>query len=206
MINSKLYCRATVVIINWNGKELLSETLSALELQTEKLFHTIIVDNGSTDGSVEFIEREFPHIEVIALDRNTGFAYANNIAIESVHTPYTILLNNDAVPSRSWVSRLIAALDNNPSAGMAASKMLYYDNPALIDRVGDAYTTAGVGKLRGRKQSSAHFTDPEWIFGACAGAAIYRTAALKEVGLFDADFFFDQRGRRSEFPLAVARL
>jgi len=182
-------CRATVIIVNWNGKALLSDTLYALKVQLKAPFHTIIVDNGSTDGSVEFIKRDFPHIEVIALGWNAGFAYANNIAIESVDTPYTILLNNDAVPSRSWVSSLIAALDNNPSAGMAASKMLYYDNPELIDRVGDAYTTAGVGKLRGRKQSSAYFSDPEWIFGACAGAAIYRTAAIKEVGLFDTDFF-----------------
>ena len=98
-------------------------------------------------------------------------------------------LNNDAVPARTWLENLISALDAIPSAGFAASKMLYFDNPRLIDRVGDAYTDAGVGKLRGRKKPSDSFSKPEWIFGACAGAAIYRTEALKEVGLFDEDFF-----------------
>lgn len=181
--------RATVIIVNWNGKALLTDTLYALKAQTEQPFHTIIVDNDSHDGSVEFIRRNFPHIDVIALDWNSGFAHANNVAILKVCTPYTILLNNDAVPSRLWVSSLTNALDETPDAGMAASKMLYFDAPGLIDRVGDAYTTAGVAKLRGRKEFSTFFNSPEWIFGACAGAAIYRTEALRDVGLFDDDFF-----------------
>ena len=181
--------RATVIIINWNGKHLLTDTLYALQLQTEQYFHTIIVDNGSCDGSVEFIRREFPSIEVIALGWNSGFAYANNVAIKRVQTPYTILLNNDAVPSKNWVGCLIKAIETHPSAGSAASKMLFFDNPNLIDRVGDAYTNAGVAKLRGRKEQSNCYNKAEWIFGACAGAAIYRTSAIKEVGGFDEEFF-----------------
>ena len=181
--------RATVILVNWNGKALLADTLYALQLQTYQSFHTILVDNGSSDGSIEFVNQHFPQIETVRLSWNSGFAYANNIAIKKSRSPYAVLLNNDAVPARTWLENLVSALDACPSAGFAASKMLYFDNPSLIDRVGDAYTTAGVGKLRGRKQSSAHFTDPEWIFGACAGAAIYRTEAIKEVGVFDKDFF-----------------
>ncbi len=181
--------RATVVIVNWNGRALLSDTLHALRLQTEPAFHTMIVDNGSHDGSVDYIKRHFPYIDILPLGWNAGFAHANNVAIENVGTPYTLLLNNDAVPSRNWISSLIAALDENPLAGMAASKMLYFDDPGLIDRVGDAYTTAGAGKLRGRKESARRYNNVEWIFGACAGAAIYRTEALREVGCFDKDFF-----------------
>jgi len=182
-------CRATVIIVNWNGKTLLADTLYALQAQTHQSFHTILVDNGSSDGSIEFVNQEFPHIETIALDWNSGFAYANNIAIKRNGTPYTILLNNDAVPAPTWIECLIKALDFNPQAGFAASKMLYFDNPALIDRVGDSYTYAGVGQLRGRKEPSNCFSEPEWIFGACAGAAIYRTTALKTAGFFDEDFF-----------------
>lgn len=181
--------RATVILVNWNGKTLLSDTLYALQIQTYKPFHTILIDNGSSDGSIEFINQKFPQIETIALGWNSGFAYANNIAIKKCRSPYAVLLNNDAVPSRTWLENLIAALDDYPSAGFGASKMLYFDNPRLIDRVGDAYTDAGVGKLRGRKKPSESFSKPEWIFGACAGAAIYRTEALKEVGLFDEDYF-----------------
>ena len=182
-------CRATVIIINWNGKHLLSDTLYALQSQTEPSFHTVIVDNGSCDGSVEFIRREFTDIEVIDLGWNSGFAYANNVAIKKVQTPYTILLNNDAVPSKNWVGRLIKAMEAHPSAGSAASKMLFFDNPDLIDRVGDAYTKAGVAKLRGRKELPNYYNKAEWIFGACAGAAIYRTSAIREVAGFDEDFF-----------------
>jgi len=181
--------RATIIIVNWNGKSLLTDTLYALKAQTYSNYKTVIVDNGSEDGSIEYIEWAFPDIETIALDWNSGFSYANNIAINQVKSTYTVLLNNDAVPARTWLENLVSALDANPSAGSAASKMLYFDNPSLIDRVGDAYTTAGVAKLRGRKESSNKFTNPEWIFGACAGAAIYRTNALMEVGLFDDDFF-----------------
>jgi GT2 family glycosyltransferase len=182
-------CRATVIIVNWNGKMLLADTLYALQKQTYQSFHTVLVDNGSFDGSVEFVNQEFPHVETIALNWNSGFAYANNIAIKKNGAPYTILLNNDAVPAPTWIECLTRALDRTPQAGFAASKMLYFDNPGLIDRVGDAYTNAGVGKLRGRKMPAGRFSEPEWIFGACAGAAIYRTAALIEVGLFDEDFF-----------------
>ena len=175
--------RAAVIIVNWNGKHLLPETLYALEVQTYKLFKTVVVDNGSTDGSIEFLQQEFPNVETIALGRNTGFSYANNAAIlQNDDLPFSVLLNNDAVPAKNWIENLIKALDENPLAGFAASKMLYYDNPGIIDRVGDAYTNAGVGKLRGRKESASSYSKPEWIFGACAGAAIYRTEALKEVG------------------------
>lgn len=182
-------CRATVIIVNWNGKSLLGDTLYALKAQTYPAFKTVIVDNGSEDGSIEYIAQEFPEIETIALGWNSGFAYANNFAIYKCRSTYTVLLNNDAVPSRTWLEKLVFTLDTNPSAGSAASKMLYFDNPELIDRVGDAYTKAGVGKLRGRKETYARFSKPEWIFGACAGAAIYRTDALREAGLFDEDFF-----------------
>lgn len=181
--------RATVILVNWNGKKLLADTLYALQLQTHQSFHTILIDNGSRDGSVEFVNRKFPHIETIQLGWNSGFSYANNVAIKKCRSPYAVLLNNDAVPAQTWLEKLISALESSPSAGFAASKMLYFDKPGRIDRAGDAYTNAGVGKLRGRKKHAGCFSEPEWIFGACAGAAIYRTEALNEVGLFDEDFF-----------------
>jgi len=182
--------RAAVIIVNWNGKHLLYETLHALEAQTFKAFRTIVVDNGSTDGSNEYLRQEFPNVKIIALGRNTGFSYANNTAIlKNDDLSFSVLLNNDAVPARNWLENLIKALDHNPQAGFAASKMLYYDNPFRIDRVGDGYTNAGVGKLRGRGKPASCYSRPEWIFGACAGAAIYRTEAIKKAGLFDTDFF-----------------
>ena len=149
----------------------------------------IVVDNGSADVSVEAVKQQFPEVILIALPDNTGFSAANNIAIRSVQTDYVALLNNDAVAHPLWLETLIAAMGRYPEAGFAASKMLYQQTPHIIDRAGDGYTTAGAGSLRGRGQSADTFCRIEWIFGACAGAALYRMAMLEDIWLFDEDFF-----------------
>ncbi len=181
--------RVTVIIVNWNGKRFLSECLESLRNQSYREFSAVVVDNGSEDDSAAFIERHFPEVRLICLAYNTGFAYANNIALKEADTEYAVLLNNDAVADEQWLDSLVSALDACPEAGMAASKMLFYNEKHIIDRVGDAYSTAGTGLLRGRGMSSESYDKPEKIFGACAGAAIYRTSMLDDVGLFDEDFF-----------------
>ena len=98
-------------------------------------------------------------------------------------------LNNDAVPDTMWLKHLVEALDSYPEAGFAASKMFFYDDPETIDRAGDAYSRAGTGLLRGQGESASNYNKQEWIFGACAGAALYRTVMLNDIGLFDEDFF-----------------
>jgi GT2 family glycosyltransferase len=181
--------RVTVIVVNWNGKQFLSECLESLRHQSYRNFSTVVVDNGSEDDSVAFIEYHFPELRLIRLSHNTGFAYANNIAMKEADTEYIALLNNDAVADERWLESLVNALDACPEAGMAGSKMLFYDAKHIIDRVGDAYSTAGTGLLRGRGMSSESYDKPEKIFGACAGAALYRTDMLGDVGLFDEDFF-----------------
>lgn len=179
----------SVVIVNWNRKELLAECLSGLKQQEGISCSIIVVDNGSTDGSAAYVNMHHPDIDLIALPENTGFAVANNIAIERIETEYTALLNNDAVPDPNWLHHLVAALDIYPEAGFAASRMLFYDAPDRIDRTGDAYTLAGTGWLRGRGKDAGCYHQREWVFGACAGAAIYRTRMLRDLGGFDEDFF-----------------
>jgi len=179
----------SVIIVNWNGKKLLQDCLRALMRQTYRAFTVIVVDNGSRDGSVEFVNSHFPGVRTIALSDNTGFSAANNVALKLVQTPYVALLNNDTAPDSFWIERLVDALDNCPAAGFAASKMLFYDRPDLIDRGGDGYSDAGVAFLRGRNKKSDEFDKLEPVFGACAGAALYRTALFDAVGLFDEDFF-----------------
>jgi GT2 family glycosyltransferase len=179
----------SVIIVNWNGKEFLSQCLNSLRQQVYQPLTIRLVDNGSTDGSVEFVRDNYPEVEVLALHENSGFSLANNIALGTVHTEYIALLNNDAVAHPQWLRRLVEALDEHPEAGFAASKMLFYDDPQRIDRAGDAYTRAGTGSLRGRGESARKYNSKEWIFGACAGAALYRRRMLDEIGLFDEDFF-----------------
>ena len=178
-----------VIIVNWNGRELLTECLESLRGQAYKPLDITLVDNGSIDGSVDFVTQTYPEVRTIALQNNTGFSAANNIALKNIRSEYVALLNNDAVAHPMWLKNLVNALETHPKAAFAASKMLFYDNPNVIDRAGDAYTRAGTGLLRGRGVSADKCNRQEWIFGACAGAALYRTEMLSDIGFFDEDFF-----------------
>jgi GT2 family glycosyltransferase len=179
----------TVIILNWNGKKVLSECLAAIQQQVFKDFLTIVVDNGSDDGSVAWVKDNYPEVEVIGLSENLGFSAANNIALKKVHTRYAALLNNDAFPHPLWTSCITEALETHPEAGFAASKILFADQPSVIDRAGDSYTVSGSGLLRGRGISALEYNCPEWVFGACAAAAVYRTRIFQDTGFLDEDFF-----------------
>ena len=179
----------SLIIVNWNGKNFLADCLDGLRQQTYGSFTVILVDNGSVDGSLELVHRRYPEVETIPLTKNMGFAAANNIAIRSVNTEYVALLNNDAFPHPQWLEKLTGGIEECPEAGSAASKMLFYSNRNIIDRAGDAYTVAGSGQLRGRRAPAEKYNMRERIFGACAGAALYRTEMLRDIGLFDEDFF-----------------
>jgi GT2 family glycosyltransferase len=178
-----------IVVVNWNGRSFLEDCLQSLRRQTYRSFSITLVDNGSTDGSVEFVSGRFPEVRVIALTENRGFAGANNCALKDLTTPYAALLNNDAVADPGWLASLVEALEQTKEAGFAASKMLFYDRPEVIDRCGDGYTRAGAALLRGRSEPAGHYGRREWIFGACAGAALYRASMLTDTGLFNEDFF-----------------
>jgi GT2 family glycosyltransferase len=178
-----------IIVVNWNGKAFLEECLQGLRRQTYRSFSVTLVDNGSTDGSPALVRDRFPEVHVIALKENRGFAEANNCALRDLKTPYVALLNNDAIADPRWLGYLVEALEQTKEAGFAASKMLYYDRPEVIDRCGDGYTRAGAGLLRGRGEPAGHYSRREWIFGACAGAALYRASMLKDIGLFNGDFF-----------------
>ena len=178
-----------VIIVNWNGKKFIEECLNGLDKQTCSNFSIILVDNGSEDGSLELVQENCPQVQIIGLTKNLGFAAANNIAIKSTHTEYVALLNPDTVPEPGWLENLLKALEKYPEAGMAASKMLLYDHPDMIDRAGDVYTTAGTALLCGRGQSADRYVSQKPVFGACAGAALYRRRMLDDIGLFDEDFF-----------------
>ena len=179
----------SLIVTNWNGREFLPECLESLREQEYRSFSIIVVDNGSVDGSADFVSSNYPEIRTIALPKNIGFSAANNVAIRDAKTKYVALFNNDAVAHPLWLKNLVQALEMNLEAGFAASKILFYDDRSCIDRAGDSYTTAGAGHLRGRGVRSDDYDREEWIFGACAAAALYRSSMLEDIGLFDEDFF-----------------
>lgn len=184
------YPLVSTVIANWNRRDLLEPCLTALRRQSCRKSEIILVDNGSSDGSVAYVREQFPEVRTIALGENRGFAGANNIGIGAARGEYVALLNNDARPEPRWLEALVDALESHPEAGFCASKMLRANDPRVIDTAGDVFYDYGVGSKRGINQPDGpNFAEKEYVFGACAGAAMYRRTMLGDVGLFDEDFF-----------------
>jgi len=182
--------RVSVVILNWNGRPFLEPCLQSLQAQSFRNFEVIVVDNGSADGSVELLREQFGWARLIVNEQNRGFAAANNQAIRASDMPFVATLNNDTRPEPDWLGALVAALEANPEVGSCASKMLFADRPGVINSAGIAIDRAGIAwdRLGGQPDEPGEAM-PQKVFGACAGAALYRRTMLNEIGLFDEDFF-----------------
>lgn len=182
--------RVTVVIPNWNGEHFLKTCLTSLTKQRFEAFETIVVDNGSTDGSLGFVERNFPGVRVIALPENRGFAAAANAGIAASETELVVLLNNDTEQDPGWLAALVRAADAHPEAGLFASKLVDFHDRRFLDGAGDALRLSGLPYRLGHgERDHRRFAAPDHVFGACAAAAMYRRPMLDEIGLFDEDFF-----------------
>lgn len=181
----------SVLIVNWNGKHFLAECLDSLQRQDFQNFEIIVADNGSSDGSQAWLRTTYPAVRLLELTSNLGFVAANLRAYEqAAGTELIVLLNNDAVAAPGWLSALVRAAREKPEAGSFACKMLQYENRERIDNCGCLLTAAGASVDLGRDQPDGpEFSRPRWVFGACAGAAAYRRAMLREVGFFDPDIF-----------------
>ncbi|MFH1486395.1 MAG: glycosyltransferase family 2 protein [Chloroflexota bacterium] len=179
----------TVIIPNWNGADLLPTCLDALRQQTFRDLHILVVDNASTDASVELIRVRYPGVEVIHLSKNVFFSGAVNEGIRQSQSPLAALLNNDTEAEPEWLEELVTALERNPQAGMAASKMLLFDRRNVLNSTGDFYGVDGIPGNRGIwERDEGQYDSQTQVFGACAGAALYRRSVLEDIGLFDEDF------------------
>ena len=182
--------KTTVIIPNYNGKEYLRQCLLSLSKCEPADFHTIVVDNGSTDGSVELLKEEFPHVEAILLDGNTGFAPAVNRGLEKTKTPYGLLLNNDTTVEPDFVQKMQEALDSHKDAFSVSAKMLMMQDETLLDGAGDLYCALGWAFALGKgKKAAEHYTKEAKIFSSCGGAVIYRMDVLEKIGLLDENHF-----------------
>ncbi len=179
----------SVIIVNWNGKHHLAECLDSLRNQTFKDLEVILVDNGSEDGSGDFVQKNYPEVRLIWLDRNYGFCKANNIAIEQAKGEYIVLLNNDTKADARWLEFINDSFSKYPEAGVCASKIVYYDQPELLDSAGDGFSVCGAGYKKGHLQGAELFNKQEFVFGGCGAALAFRKAVLGDIGLLDEDFF-----------------
>lgn len=175
--------KVTVIIPNYNGLAFMEPCFEALDLQISEDFQVLVVDNGSTDGSVEWLkEHEIPSV---FLETNTGFSGAVNTGIRAARTPYVILLNNDTEPDCHYVGEMLRAIERSPKIFSVSSKMIQLHHRELMDDAGDMYSVLGWAFQRGVGRSSAGYCHPCRVFSACAGAAIYRREIFEEIGYFD---------------------
>jgi len=181
---------ASVVIPNWNGLVHLPTCLEALRAQTYPHLEVILVDNGSNDGSQDYITCEYPEVRLLALDRNLGLTGGNNLGFRAAKGEMLISLNNDTEAEPRFVESLVTALLDHPEAGMATAKLRLFDQRDTLHSAGDGYGVDGIPFNRGVWQrDEGQFDQPGWIFGGCGGAVAYRRAMLDQVGLFDESFF-----------------
>lgn len=177
--------KATVVIPNYNGLKFLKPCLNSLKCQSEQNFATIIIDNASKDGSIEYIKKNYPEILLIENKENLGFSEAVNQGMKETKTPYVILLNNDTEVHKDFVKELVNTIEEDSSYFSVSSKMLSYHEPDKIDDAGDMINLFGWSFQRGNAHKETEYVEKKEVFSSCAGAAIYRMEVLNRIGGFD---------------------
>lgn len=179
----------TVVIPNYNGKKYLNSCLRALYANTDMEIDVVVVDNRSTDGSIEDAKKSYPKVNYILLDKNYGFSRAVNEGIKAARTPYVLLLNNDTEIKKGFVEALLAAIKRSRTIFSVEAKMLQYKDPQKIDSAGTFYNALGWAFARGKDSCAFKYEFGCETFAACGGAALYRKSVFEEIGFFDEDFF-----------------
>jgi GT2 family glycosyltransferase len=183
--------KVSVIIVNWNGERFLARCLAALMAQTVTPHEIILVDNASSDGSVEIV-RQFPSVRLMIQDQNTGFARGNNLAIAeaSMESTWIALLNPDAFAQPHWLEALLAAAKYNPEFEVFGSKLVNAADPAVQDGGGDAYHMSGLVWRMGHGVPVSNIVeDVREVFSPCAAAALYHRSVLRAIGGFDEDYF-----------------
>ena len=164
--------------------------MKSLEQETSVSYHICLVDNGSTDGSREWVEQHYPQVQMVSLGENTGFCGAVNAGIQASHTPYVILLNNDTEVEYGFVKALEDALEREKKSFSVSARMIDLYNKEILDGAGDLYCALGWAFALGKgKTVKDHYLRSKEIFSACGGAAIYKKEILDKIGVFDTNHF-----------------
>jgi len=183
--------KVSVVTPNYNGEKFLKTFLESLNNDSEYIGEVIIIDNGSSDGSVDYLKSNsfnFPLV-IIENEENLGFAPAVNQGIEKAQYEYIFSINNDTEIKRGSIKALADLLSFDNQIFSVQAKMLQYDNKRLIDDVGDEYNLLAWTKKTGENHDTSEYAEVKEIFSACAGAAMYKKSLLMEMEMFDANFF-----------------
>ncbi|MEY4581684.1 MAG: hypothetical protein RL701_6387, partial [Pseudomonadota bacterium] len=188
---SQLAVKVTVIVVNYNGAQVLGDCVRSIVAQDYPADHVeiIVADNGSRDGSAELPELSTPRVRLLRFDENLGFAEANNRAIRASQSAWVALVNSDAVLAPGWLSALVNALRAEPQAGAAACQTLQAFDRSKLDAAGFAFfSCCSCDSWTGRSPESLDSATHR-PFGPVASAALYRRSALEDVGLFHSEYF-----------------
>lgn len=176
-------------MLNWNGRQWLEGCLASLAAQQRPATEVVVVDNASTDGSVDWVRRHYPTVHVVALDENVGFAAGNNRGADGAVVDALVFLNNDTVVAPGWLEALAGAAEADSRWGLVTSKIVYMNRPDVIDSAGDGYLRCGGGFKHGHGQPAEAWSQSREVFGACGAAFLIRREVFELLGGFDESFF-----------------
>ena len=187
-----------VIILNWNGRDLLRRFLpSVVEHSDSSISRIVVADNGSDDDSIEVLEREFPQVEILRLEKNFGFAEGYNRAVKAIECKYTILLNSDAAASPGWDIAIFDFMENQPDVGACQPKLLSFNNPESFEYAGAAggyIDCNGYPYCRGRifdtcEKDAGQYDSIADIHWATGAALMVRRQVYIDCGGLDPEFF-----------------
>lgn len=183
--------RVAVILVNYNGGDIIIRCLQALLKQTFTPHRILLVDNASQDDSLSAIEKQFPEVEIIAAERNLGFCAANNLAVKQAQDcPWVALLNPDAFPQPDWLEQLMQAAQKYPECHSFGSTQLRADDESRLDGTGDVYHVSGMSWRRDYGCPASDIPrESDEIFSPCAAAALYQREVFLKAGGFDETFF-----------------
>ncbi len=180
----------SIVIPNLNGRRHLEMCLSSIHNLAYPHFEIIVVDNASTDGSVDFVKANYPRVKLLINPVNLGFAEGCNVGMRNAKGNYVALLNNDIEVDPNWLTELILVAQSDPRIAICASKIMMFHDKKVFNSAGGEYDVYGSGHDRGLYEfDHGQYSRVEEVFFACGGAMLVRREILEDIGLFDSRYF-----------------
>ena len=192
--------KVSIVILNWNGQNYLEKFLPSILATDYENKEVIVADNGSTDGSVSFLEKQFPQVRLIRFNENKGFAIGYNIALEQVLADYYAIINSDIEVQQGWLTPIIHLLEQDKLNAACQPKLLSYNNKKLFEYAGGAggwLDSFGYPFARGRifdicEEDKGQYDTTERVFWVTGAAMVVRSNVFHEMKGFDEYFFAHQ--------------